>query len=154
MRTILAVVFGFLLLAAGLKPALAAPPDPSGFWVTGKGEGVVQIYHCGPNTICGALVGFQIDHEKDPTPQTWDHKSQCRFVFIRDMHPRTRAWMGSIINPQSGSHYSAKVRLMSADQLRLRGYFLLPMLGATRFWARYTGPTIPADCRMPPNSLE
>ncbi|MCB8874657.1 DUF2147 domain-containing protein [Acidisoma silvae] len=154
MRIILAAVFGLLLLAAGYGPASAAPPDPSGYWVTGKGEGVVQIYPCGEGLRCGALVGFQIDHPTDPTPQTWNHASQCRFVFIRDLHPRKRAWMGSIVDPQSGHHYSAKVRVMSADQLRLRGYFLLPMLGATRFWTRYTGPTPPADCRMPPNSLE
>jgi uncharacterized protein (DUF2147 family) len=154
MRIALTVFLGLSLMVAGLRPAAAAPPDPSGYWVTGKGEGVVQIYSCGPNTLCGALVGFQIDHPTDPTPQTWDHRSQCRFVFIRDLHPRTRAWMGSIINPQSGHGYSAKVRLLSADQLRLRGYFLLPMLGATRFWSRYTGPTPPADCRMPPHSLE
>ncbi|MCB8880300.1 DUF2147 domain-containing protein [Acidisoma cellulosilytica] len=154
MRIILAVFFGLLLLAAGQGRALAAPPDPSGYWVTGKGEGVVQIYPCGGDARCGALVGFQIDHPQDPTPQTWDHHSQCRFVFIVNLHPRTRAWMGSIIDPKSGHHYSAKVRVMSANQLRLRGYFLLPMLGATRFWTRYTGPTPPADCRMPPNSLE
>jgi uncharacterized protein (DUF2147 family) len=154
MRIALTVFFGLSLMVAGLRPAAAAPPDPSGYWVTGKGQGVVQIYHCGANTLCGALVGFQIDHPTDPTPQTWDHLSQCRFVFIRGLHPRTRAWMGSIINPQSGHGYSAKVRLLSADQLRLRGYFLLPMLGATRFWSRYTGPTPPADCRMPPHSLE
>lgn len=154
MRITIAIVFGLCLIAAGLRSAAAAPPDPSGYWVTGKGQGVVQIYHCGANTLCGALVGFQIDHPSDPTPQTWDHQSQCRFVFIRDLHPRTRAWMGSIINPQSGHRYSAKVRLLSADQLRLRGYFLLPMLGATRFWSRYTGPTPPADCRMPAHSLD
>ena len=154
MRTILAVSLGLSLMAAGLRPAAAAPPDPTGYWVTGKGQGVVQIYSCGEKLLCGALVGFQIDNPKEPTPQTWDHRSQCRFVFIINLHPRTRAWMGSIINPQSGHSYGAKVRLMSPNELRLRGYFLLPMLGATRFWTRYTGPTPPADCRMPPHSLD
>ncbi len=42
---------------------------------------------------------------------------------------------------------------MSPDRLRLRGYFLLPMLGATRFWTRYDGPPPPADCRMDPHAL-
>ena len=30
---------------------------------------------------------------------------------------------------------------------------LLQMLGATRFWTRYDGPTPPADCRMAAHSL-
>ena len=145
---------GLLALAALARPAAAAPPDPTGLWSTGKDQAVVQIYHCGTNTLCGALVGFPIDHPGDALPQTWNHKSQCRFVFIRDLHPRTRAWMGSIINPQSGHQYSAKIRLISQNQLRLRGYFLLPVLGATRFWSRYEGPPPPADCRMPAHSLD
>ena len=74
-------------------------------------------------------------------------------VFISGLRPRTRAWFGSIANPQNGHHYSAKIRLMSPDRLRLRGYFLLPMLGATRFWTRYEGPPPPADCRMGPHAL-
>lgn len=153
MHKISLISLGLLAFTALARPAVAAPPDPTGLWVTGKDEAVVQIYSCGENTLCGALVGFPIDHPGDALPQTWDHRSQCRFVFIRGLHPRTRAWMGSIINPQSGHSYSAKVRLMDHDNLRLRGYFLLPMLGATRFWTRYQGPTPPADCRMPAHSL-
>jgi uncharacterized protein (DUF2147 family) len=153
MRTIIVTCFSLVLLALGVRAAEAAPPDPTGYWVTGKDEAVVQIYRCGPNTLCGALVGFPIDDPGKPMPETWNHEPQCRFVFIRDLHPRTRAWFGKIINPQSGHTYGAKVRLMSQDQVRLRGYFLLPMLGATRFWSRYTGPTPPADCRLPAHSL-
>lgn len=154
MRSTLALpVLGLLLLLAGLRPAAAAPPDPTGYWVTGRDEAVVQIYHCGPDTVCGALVGFPIDHPGDAPPVTWNHQPQCRFVFIRDLHPRTRAWFGKIINPQSGHTYGAKIRLMSQDQLRLRGYFLLPALGSTRFWTRYQGPPPPPDCRLPAHSL-
>lgn len=142
-----------LALIALARPAAAAPPDPTGLWSTGKDQAVVQIYSCGDKTLCGALVGFPMDHPGDQVPQTWNHRSQCRFVFIRGLHPRTRAWMGSIVNPQSGHSYSAKVRLMDPGNLRLRGYFLLPMLGATRFWTRYDGPPPPADCRMPAHSL-
>jgi uncharacterized protein (DUF2147 family) len=153
MRTIIMSCFCLLLLALGTRSAAAAPADPTGYWVTGKNQGVVQIYRCGADTLCGALVGFPMDDPSQPLPQTWDHRPQCRFVFIRDLHPRVHSWLGRIINPQSGQAYGAKVRLMSQNQMRLRGYFLLPILGATRFWSRYTGPTPPEDCRMPPHSL-
>ena len=151
MRSIVVAMLGLLALAPAV--ARAAPPDPRGLWSTGPHQAVVQIYTCGPDTLCGALVGFALDHPSDPTPVTWNHASQCRFVFISGLHPRTRAWFGSITDPQNGHHYSAKIRLMSPDRLRLRGYLFLPMLGATRFWTRYQGPPPPADCRMGPDAL-
>ena len=86
-------------------------------------------------------------------PQTWSRRSQCRFVFIMGLHPRTRAWFGHIINPQNGHVYSAKIRLMSENQLRLRGYFLMQIFGATRFWTRYQGSPPPAACRLGPDAL-
>ena len=153
LRSILATAFSLFALALGSSAARAAPPDPTGLWSTGPNQAVVQIYTCGTNTLCGALVGFALK-STEPTPQTWNGASQCRFVFISGLHPRTRAWFGSITNPQNGHHYSAKIRLMSHDRLRLRGYFLLPMLGATRFWSRYEGSPPPADCRLGPHALD
>jgi uncharacterized protein (DUF2147 family) len=144
---------GCLALALGASAARASPPDPSGFWSTGPDQAVVQIYACGPHILCGALVGFALDGPADPTPHLWNGASQCRYPFITGLRPRTRAWFGRITDPQNGHHYSAKIRLMAPDRLRLRGYFLLPMLGATRFWTRYDGPAPPADCRMGPHSL-
>jgi hypothetical protein len=42
---------------------------------------------------------------------------------------------------------------VSPNQLRLRGYVLLQMLGGTRLWTRYEGPPPPDDCRMEAHSL-
>jgi uncharacterized protein (DUF2147 family) len=153
MRSLLIAAFSLVALGLGASVAEAAPPDPSGFWSTGPHQAVVQIYDCGSHNLCGALVGFALDGPADQTPQTWSGASQCRFVFISGLRPRTRAWFGSITDPQNGHHYSAKIRLMSPGRLRLRGYFLLPMLGATRFWTRYEGPPPPADCRLDPHAL-
>jgi uncharacterized protein (DUF2147 family) len=152
MRSLCLAALSLLALIAQATAARAAPADPRGFWSTGPDQAVVQIYSCGADTLCGALVGFALN-PTDPTPQTWNHRAQCRFVFITGLHPRTRAWFGGIIDPQNGHHFGAKIRLMSPDRLRLRGYFLLPMLGSTRFWARYQGPPPPADCRMGPHTL-
>jgi uncharacterized protein (DUF2147 family) len=153
MRALGVAIFGLLAMGLGTGEARAAPRDLTGFWSTGPHQAVVQIYACGPRTLCGALVGFALDGPADPTPQTWNHLSQCRFTFITGLHPRTRAWFGHITDPQNGHRFSAKVRLMAPDRLRLRGYVLLPMLGATRFWTRYQGPPPPADCRMGPHTL-
>ncbi|GAB0112829.1 DUF2147 domain-containing protein [Acidisoma sp. C75] len=160
MRALHSTLGGLLVLAFAMAGSLAlpqgaraAPADPTGYWITGPNQGLVQIYSCGPNTLCGALVGFPLDHPSDPVPKTWNKLSQCRYVFIQGLHPRTRAWKGSITDPQSGRSYDVKIRLLSPQELWLRGYLLLPILGATRYWKRYEGPLPGADCRMPPHSL-
>ncbi len=144
---------GFLIFASVWTPSMAAPPDPIGYWITGKDQAVVQIYSCREDVLCGALVGFPMDHANDPMPKTWNHQSQCRFVFVRNLRPRGHSWVGTIIDPRNGQSYSVEARITAPDQLRLRGYVLLEMLGSTRFWTRYNGPPPPADCRMPPHSL-
>jgi uncharacterized protein (DUF2147 family) len=143
---------GFLIFASLWTPSMAAPPDPIGYWITGKNQAVVQIYRCRQDVLCGALVGFPMDHANEPMPETWNHQSQCRFVFVRNLLPREYSWVGTIINPRNGQSYSVAMRI-TGDQLRLRGYVLLETLGSTRFWTRYNGPPPPADCRMSPHSL-
>lgn len=143
-----------LLLFAGISsPGFAAPADLTGYWSTGTNQAVTQIYSCGDDQLCGELVGFPMDHASDPMPLTWNHQPQCHFVFIRYLREHGDSWKGTIINPRNGNSYGADVRLVSPNQLRLRGYVLFEMLGATRFWNRYAGPPPPADCRMAANSL-
>jgi uncharacterized protein (DUF2147 family) len=144
---------GLLIFAGISSPSFAAPPTLIGYWATGKNQAVMQIYSCGDNLLCGELVGFPMDHASDAMPTTWNHQPQCHFVFIRYLRDHGGSWKGTIINPRSGNNYGTEVRLVSPNQLRLRGYVLLQMLGATRFWTRYDGPPPPADCRMAAHSL-
>jgi len=144
-----------LLVFAGLSaPAFADPPNLIGYWSTGRNQAVTQIYSCGADLLCGELVGFPMDHASDPMPETWDHQPQCHFVFIRYLKDEGDSWKGTIINPRSGNNYGVAIQLVSPDQLKLRGFVLLQLLGATRFWTRYDGPPPPEDCRMPPHSLD
>jgi uncharacterized protein (DUF2147 family) len=41
---------------------------------------------------------------------------------------------GTIYNPESGSTYSATLRLKDAATLYLRGYIIIPLLGETQTW--------------------
>lgn len=149
-----ACAFAALLMVMSLSPpGFAAPHDLTGYWTTGKNQAVTQIYSCGADLLCGELVGFPMDHASDAMPQTWDHQPQCHFVFIRYLQDDGDDWKGSIINPRSGNNYGVEVGLVSPNQLRLRGYVLFSVFGATRFWSRYDGPPPPADCRMPAGSL-
>jgi len=150
---VMRALVGFVFLVGISRPCFAVPPSLTGYWVTGKNEAVTQIYSCGVNLLCGEFVGFPMDHASDAMPETWNNQAQCHFVFIRDLRDEGDTWKGTIINPQSGNNYSAAVKLVSPNQLKLRGYLLLQIFGASRLWSRYQGPPPPADCRMSPHSL-
>ena len=143
--------FALALLAATLRtPALADQPSaPSliGYWALERAQGVVQIYSCGWQTLCGALVGIELDHPSDRMPMTWNGQSQCDYVFIANLRARGDGWVGRITNPSNGYAYGARLSLVSSGVLKLRGYFLIPTLGETQTWRRFPG-IPPAGCRM------
>jgi uncharacterized protein (DUF2147 family) len=123
-------------------------PGALGYWETADHQGVVQIYTCGVDTLCGALVGMEFDHPTDPMPMTWNHRPQCDFPFIGNLKQRSNgAWFGSITNPKSGKTYNARIELASPGVLKLRGYLFVPALGQTETWTRFPG-VPPAGCRM------
>jgi uncharacterized protein (DUF2147 family) len=127
-------------------------PGPLGFWALEGNQGVVEIYSCGWQTLCGALVGIEFDHPTDPMPMTWDHRSQCDFPFIANLRRRGDDWFGTITNPKSGHSYGARLSMESPGVLKLRGYFLIPTLGQTQTWTRFPG-TPPSGCRMTPSDF-
>jgi uncharacterized protein (DUF2147 family) len=43
---------------------------------------------------------------------------------------------GWIYDPDSGSTYSAQMKIVDRNTLELRGYVLLPLFGASRIWKR------------------
>jgi uncharacterized protein (DUF2147 family) len=152
------VALGLVVLAAmAWAPVRAQADQPStpgliGYWTLEKNQGVVQIYACGWQTLCGALVGIEFDHPTDPMPTAWNGQSQCDFVFITNLRPRGDAWVGHITNPKSDSRYGARLSLASPGVLKLRGYFLIPTLGQTQTWTRFDG-TPPVGCRMSPGDF-
>ncbi len=154
-----AIAFALSLIVSALG-GVAAParadqprkPGPIGYWVLEQNQGVVQIYSCGWQTLCGALVGIEVDHPADPIPMTWDRRSQCRFVLIADLKPRGDAWVGSITDPKNGHSYDVRVSMASPGVLKVRGYLLFAAFGQTQTWTRFPG-IPPADCRMSPNAF-
>jgi uncharacterized protein (DUF2147 family) len=142
-----------LRLAGPAQADQPRAPGPTGFWALENHQGVVEIYACGYQTLCGALVGIEFDRPTDPMPMAFDHRSQCDFVFITNLRPRGDAWVGHITSPKSGHTYDARVSLASPGVLKLRGYFLIPTLGETQTWTRFGG-TPPADCRMSPGDFK
>ena len=152
------VAMRLVLLAALLgapRPSQADQPSaPSlmGYWTLEHDQGVVQIYSCGWQTLCGALVGIELDRPTDRMPRTWSGQSQCDYVFIANLRARGDGWVGRITDPDNGHAYSARLSLTAPGILKLRGYFLIPAFGQTQTWTRFPG-IPPAGCRMSPSDF-
>ena len=137
-----------LLLAAG-----APVPDPTGRWLTERGDGVVEITRCGA-ALCGRLVGGRIGPGASDIGRDVHGARLCGLTLFSDMHLDEEAgrdvgssWSGHVYNPLDGRVYTARLTMPGPDQVRLRGYIGLPLFGASELWTRFTG-ALDAECQM------
>jgi uncharacterized protein (DUF2147 family) len=142
----------FLLgLALVVSSAWAAPSQsqartPLGAWLTAKGNAVVQIMPCG-DALCGEIAGIA-RAPGAPMPTDVQGRPQCGLVIIRDERPEgDGSWVGTVTDPRDGTSFGARLRVDAAGNLRLRGFFAVPLLGETQTWHRFTG-ELRAGCRM------
>ena len=138
----------FLLLLAAAAPV----PDPTGRWLTERGDGVVEITRCGA-ALCGRIVGGQIAPGASDIGRDVHDAPLCGLTLFSDMRPDEAGpdhggpWNGHVYNPLDGRVYAARLTMPGPDRLRLRGYIGLPLLGASELWTRYTG-ALDAECQM------
>jgi uncharacterized protein (DUF2147 family) len=138
---------GLLLTALVALPAAAADgPSPEGFWVM-KGY-VIQVERCGAG-ICGQLVGLKPGRNpataldrKNPDPQR-RVQLLCGLKlfggFKQSQSDRAKWEGGWIYNPDDGRTYSSEFRV-EPNVLKVRGYFLTPIIGKTVSVVRETTP--------------
>jgi uncharacterized protein (DUF2147 family) len=132
--------------------AFAASPDGIlGLWTTKGGGARIEIYKCGAN-YCGRIAwlkeavypadskdgapGTPILDRNNPDPELRKKllvgsPILIDFVFDGDL------WTdGKIYNSENGKIYSGRLTLISPDQLNVRGYIGIPLLGGSTTWTR------------------
>ena len=136
------------LLFCGI--AAAAQPSAEGYWLTGGTNGIIEIYRCGGDVLCGRLSWFRIKPD-DPNPQGLDlhnpdrarrNQSLCGLIFMTGFRKASaNSWEdGSIYDPESGNTYHGTMTLQADGVLRLRGYIGISLIGRSEVWSRYTRP--------------
>ncbi len=134
----------------GAAVAGDAPPPASaifGDWLTGDHRGVIRMTACG-DAICGQIVGQ--DWKPGQQQPVDNHgRVECGQWILQATRVGALLWDGHITDPDDGSRYTASFRLVAADRLALRGYILLPLLGQTQIWTRWSEP-IGNQCRFSP----
>jgi uncharacterized protein (DUF2147 family) len=140
---------GASLLALCTATMAAERSNPlEGLWLTQDRDGVIRVSPC-ESGLCGSIVGLDLAPGEAPARDV-NGRSQCGLPLISGVRQTgANEWQGSITNPRDGKTYDAQLSVDEADRLRLRGYVLVPLFGATQVWTRYQG-AVTADCRMTP----
>lgn len=137
----------FNLVAISTMANTTDNPDALvGFWRTGDGKGVVQIYKQGTQYF-GKIIWLA--EPNDPTtgkPKTdiknEDEKLRSRpiigLVNLRDfVFKKKNHWVdGNIYDPKSGNDYSCKIEMIDENTLEVRGYVGVSLFGRTDTWKR------------------
>ncbi|GAA4338415.1 DUF2147 domain-containing protein [Flaviaesturariibacter amylovorans] len=110
-----------------------------GEWLSSSKEGKIQIYRQG-NKYFG-----KISWSKNPgnlDTKNPDEKLRSRTivgsVILKDFEfDGDNEWEdGTIYDPKSGKTYSCNMELKNANQLKIRGYIGISLIGRTEVWDR------------------
>lgn len=129
------------LLAAGT--ALADANDVVGTWLTGDGDGWVDITLV-DDGISGLIAGSP---NEDPERSTVDDKNpdpalrQRKLLGLELFHgfrfDGDDRWIdGTIYDPNSGKTYRCIITIVDENRLKVRGYIGVALLGRTETWTR------------------
>jgi uncharacterized protein (DUF2147 family) len=143
MRCLLAAV---LLLGSAATPVLAVDKDAIiGQWYTEAHKALVSIYSCDQH-YCGRIIWLKEPRNPDGTEKVDVHNPDQRLrrepiiglQLVSDFtFEGNKKWTGGkIYDPESGKTYSCKMVLEGDQQLKVRGYIGVPLLGRTEIWTR------------------
>ena len=114
-------------LLLGIGAAKAA--EPTGTWLTEKGDAHIQVAHCG-NALCGTVAWIKdaVDpatakppvDEKNPDPAKRNRKIVGMRIFAMTLDGNG-IWAGPIYNSDDGKNYAGKLLLLGADKLQVNG---------------------------------
>ncbi len=136
----------FLAMAMVGATSAWADTDPvHGLWLTANGKAIIEFAPCGAKT-CGRMVWVANPHDETGALKR-DLKNEdaakrdrtlCGLPLLGDLDQAKRgAWEGGwIYNPRDGSTYGAEIEAVSAEELKVRGYLGLSLLGSDQVWTR------------------
>jgi uncharacterized protein (DUF2147 family) len=118
--------------------------DPVGIWLTENDKAHVEIFAC-DSMLCGRIVWARQQTETTETlldihnpDEDLRHRPIVGLLILRKfIADGANRWTGgTVYDPETGKSYSATMKLVDRDTLKLRGYVLIPLFGRTTTWTR------------------
>jgi uncharacterized protein (DUF2147 family) len=138
-------VFRLFVALLAAAPAGAQSPTPVGIWLHPNQRIQVEIAPCG-DKLCGKMVWFRWPNDAAGLPlvDVMNVNTALRtrpllgLAIVHGLHRADqRTWIdGKIYNPDDGVEYNSVMTMDPNGALRVRAYFLLPLLGKTLVWTR------------------
>ena len=133
-----------LLLALFSFTAIHAQ-DVVGKWKTiddetGKPKSIIEIYKDG-DKYYGKIVQLLTEENKDGVCRTcktkYKDKNIIGLIILKDLKKDGDEYNGGkIMDPKNAKTYSAYIKLVEPDKLKVRGYMGFSLLGRTQYWYR------------------
>jgi len=132
--------------------AHAGSNDILGLWNNEEKDAQIEIFHCGEK-YCGKIFSLKEPNypkgsqEGVPGTPKLDHNNpnpalrKAPILGLEIMHDFVydgdNKWVsGKLYDPETGKTYSGKMTLISPNQLNLRGYIGISLIGRTSTWTR------------------
>lgn len=117
-----------------------------GTWLTGSKKGHVQIYKQGEKYF-GKIVWLKEPNDEVTGKPRLDKNNPDTQKKLRPilgminlnnfLYDGDNVWEGGkIYDPENGKEYSCKMKLLSANQLDVRGFVGISLIGRTDSWTR------------------
>jgi len=141
----LILVFASLLISGLISAQAINSDDILGIWLNEDKDAHVEIYKEGDKYF-GKIVWlkFPIDEEtgkpkvddENPDEELRD-QPVLGLVLLEDFVFDRDEWdSGSIYDPKNGKTYDCYMELKDYDNLKIRGYIGISLLGRTTYWTR------------------
>jgi uncharacterized protein (DUF2147 family) len=125
--------------------SLGAASPPTGRWITESGNLEVVVAPCGAE-LCGTVARVLASHSMSNPGVDMGDRPGIGLTILKDFTPSgDDAWEGQIYNRENGKTYSCVMRLRDADQLEIRPYIGIRLIGKTQIWRRVPEPAVPAS---------
>ncbi|WP_044172993.1 DUF2147 domain-containing protein [Flectobacillus major] len=135
----IAFILSALLLVATWATAQQTNKDAIlGEWLSENKDGKVLIYKQGEQYF-GKVSWGKDGTKKDVHNPDEALRSQniIGSVILKNFTFKGKAWEdGSVYDPQNGKTYSCIIKLKNTNELEIRGYVGISLLGRTTVWSR------------------
>ena len=133
----LSLLIAILALAAAQAQA---QPAQAGRWITESGNLEVEIAPCG-DALCGTVTRVIANRSMSAPGQEMDAADKRPALGMRiltGLRPSgdDGALAGEIYNRENAKTYSVRLTMDGPQQLLVRPYVGLPLLGKTQLWRR------------------
>lgn len=127
-----AIIAALLALTA----AGPAPAEIAGYWKNPTASAIIAIAPCG-NALCGKVVWASQQGQHEVARHA--PKVVGTTVLTRLKKDGNR-WTGSLYSPDDDIHVSARLSLISRNELKLTGCVLVGLLCRSQVWTRTAEP--------------